>query len=68
MISPELQSKIAHWQQKAVAGTLTMEEQREAVRLIRGDRINAGTAAASSAKKRPAKSAEDLLSELGGLS
>ncbi|MGH9425203.1 MAG: hypothetical protein ACRD2L_02705 [Terriglobia bacterium] len=66
MHSPELQSKIISWRAKCVAGTITLEEMREAIKLMRGERVTAGQA---SLRKRsgPAKSADDLLSELGSI-
>lgn len=67
-MSPEVSSKLATWRQKALDNTLTQEEMREAIKLMRGDRVGASIA---SAKSRTAKakaeipSADDLLSELG---
>ena len=70
-ISPELQSKLAIWRQKSLDGTLTLDECREAVILMKGGRTSAQEAAASSGKKastkKPARAADDLLSELEGL-
>ncbi len=67
-MSPELQSKIALWRQKAVAGTLSPDEMREAILALRQDRI--GASIASSASKRTKAKAEipdadDLLAEMG---
>ena len=67
MMSPELQAKIALWQQKALAGTLTLEEQREAIRLMRADRITASVTTKTSRSKAPARSADDLLGDLVGM-
>lgn len=72
LLSPELQSKIALWRQKANDGTLTLEEQKEAILLLRAGRKNALTAqAASASKTKKAKAAipdaDSLLDELGGL-
>ena len=69
-ISPEAQSKVALWRQKAREGTLTQEERREAIKVLREDRIGAAqTSTASRAKKAPKApiNADDLLAELGGL-
>lgn len=70
MQSPELQSKIAVWRAKANEGTLTMEEQREAVAAIRGERKSAANAS-EGAKRKVAKAAipdaKALLGALGGL-
>ncbi len=70
MSTPELQTKLINWRAKAAAGTLTIEEMREAVLVLRGSRRSA--AEASSAAKRsssrgPARNADDLLGELGSL-
>lgn len=65
MYSPDLQSKVALWRQKAAEGTMTAEDYREALSALRAGRL----AAAQSAKKpkKEAVSAEDLLRELDGL-
>lgn len=73
--SPEVQSKIALWRQRAIDGTLTKEEMAEAVVLLRQDRRGAAVASekAVSARKKAAAprvvpSADDLLNDLmGGL-
>lgn len=67
--SPEQQSKIAELQAKSLAGTLTLEEMREAIRLMRQGRRSAAETSTKKASraKGPAKSADDLLSELGGI-
>lgn len=68
--SPELQAKIAIWRQKAIEGTLTAEEMKEAIVALRQGRVSA---AATSDASRRAKAkvaiptADDLLSELGDL-
>lgn len=67
-ISPETQARIALFRQKAVEGTLSREDMKEAILLIRGDRRNAA-AASDGARRARAKTeirpAEDLLKELG---
>ena len=67
-MSPELQSKIALWRSKAVAGTLTPDEMKEAILALRQDRIGASIASAAS-KRTKAKAeipdADDLLAEMG---
>lgn len=69
MISPELQNRIAQWRAKAIDNTLTVEEMREAVIIMRESRHAASISAAKSAKasrtKAPAKTADELLGELG---
>lgn len=78
LLTPEMQAQISVWRQKAAEGTLTVEEQREAIKILREGRLQAMTAAkASKAKsatgeskpraKKVARSADDLLGELGGL-
>lgn len=64
--------KVAEWRAKAKAGTLTHEEMKEAIAYLRAGRSAASAGndakrAASSAKKQPAKSSDDLLKELQGL-
>lgn len=70
--SPELQSKIATWRQRAIEGTLTLEEMKEAITAMRQDRVGASYASEGAATKRKAAkaaipNADDLLSELQGL-
>lgn len=70
-MSPEIQAKIAEWRQKAVEGALTVEEMREAIKLIREDRVSAAQKSASKTTRKAAiaavPSADDLLSELGSM-
>lgn len=69
-MTPETMSKIAIWRQKALDNTLTEAEMVEAIQLIRGDRRSAAYASDASRKAKATKvipSADDLLSELGGL-
>lgn len=70
-ISPELQSNIAMWRRKSADGTITLDEMKAAIIAMRQGRKSAAEAAASSAKgsrkKAPARSADDMLSELGNL-
>lgn len=70
--SPETTAKIQLWRQKAIEGTLTKEEMREAIVLMRGERRSAAvaseTARKTAAKKtKPQLDGDDLLAELGGL-
>jgi len=66
--SPEVQSKISIWRQKALEGTLTLEEMKEAIVILRGGRVSAAHAS-EGARRKTAKaaipSADDLLAELG---
>ena len=69
-MSPELQSKISVWRQKAVNGNLTLDEMREAIAALRADRVGASIASTTSraAKvKAPPPNAADLLGELEGM-
>lgn len=69
-MSLEMQSKVATWRAKAVAGTLTEEEMIEGIKALRADRFGAATAS-DSAKRSKAKAvipdADDLLREMGEL-
>ena len=65
--SPELQAQFVLWRQKAAAGTLTLEEQREIILALRGSRRSAATASVTVQRQRAKKevrSAEDMLKEL----
>lgn len=69
-MSPELQSRIAIWRQKTSDGSMSVEEYREAIAAIRGDRKNAAVTSEQSKRKKAAKvipDAKSLLGELGGL-
>lgn len=66
--TPELQSKISIWRQKALEGTLSVEELKEAILALRAGRTSAAHAS-ETARRTKAKaeipSADDLLAELG---
>ena len=70
MATLDMMTKIAVWRQKAIEGTLSIEEMKEAIQALRGDRRGAAIA---SDKARKAKAgtaiptADDLLAELGDL-
>jgi len=68
--TPETLAKLAIWRQKAVEGTLTLEEQKEAIALMRADRRSA-SAVSDSSRRAKAKalvpSADEMLNELGEL-
>jgi len=69
-MSPEMMQKIAQWRQKALENTLTVEDMKEAILALRGDRRGAAVASEKSKTKKAPKvvqSADDLLSELEGL-
>ncbi len=68
--SPELQSRIAIWRAKAIDGSLTLEDMKEAVRAMRAGRISAAyssEAARRSKAKSTVKDGDELLKELEGL-
>ena len=66
--SPEVRNQIAQLRAKSLDNTITLEEYRLAIRLMRADRTAAHEA--QSARKgvaKPTRSADELLSELDGL-
>ena len=63
-VSPELQSRVAEWRQKARDGTLTLDEMKQAIIYLRGERT-AMAATSKTKSKAPSVSGDDLLSELG---
>lgn len=68
--SPEIITKIAIWRQKAADGTLTIEDCKEYVIVLRGGRRSAAEASEASRKtkaRKVVKSAEEMLNELGSL-
>lgn len=70
VVPPDLQSRISEWRRKSADGTITLDEMKLAIIALRSGRKAAAEASAASGTKRtkkPTKSAEDLLSELGGL-
>jgi hypothetical protein len=70
MLTPEQQDQIAIWRQKALEGTLTQDEMRQAITLLRQGRVSAGIksdVARAKKVKQDIPNADDLLDELGGL-
>ena len=70
MYSPELQAKVAVWQQKAREGTMTTEEYRQALLEMRAGRKSAAATSEASKRKKAAAVVPDakaLLATLGGL-
>lgn len=59
MFSPETQSRISNLRLKAVAGTVTAEEMKEAIHLLRQGRASA-VAASSAARAKGAKKTVDV--------
>ena len=67
-MSPDVQAKLAVLRQKAIDGTLSLDEMKEAVVLMRGDRKAAAVVSDNSRRKRAKaeiKSADEMLDELG---
>lgn len=64
--SPELQTKIALWRQKARDGTLTQEEMREGIKFLRAER-EAMPVSVARAKAKPAINVAGLFDELNNL-
>lgn len=67
----DLQMKVEEWRRKAREGTLTLEETRDAIKVLRAGRSLIAAATGGSKTNRAAKAAkpsgDDLLSELEGL-
>ena len=68
-MTPELQIKISQWRQKAIAGTLTLEDMIESLKALREGRRTAAAASAGATTKRkaaatPLPSADDMLNEM----
>lgn len=68
---PNFHLQLALYRQKAADGSITLDEMREAVKLMRNGRVAAATASAASRTKKAAAStpinSDDLLNELDGL-
>lgn len=67
-MSPETAAQISIYRQKALEGTITPLEMKEAVILLRADRRNAAVSSEQAKRtraKKEIKSAEDMLGELG---
>lgn len=70
--SPELLNQLSEWRRKAADGTITLEEMREAVKVLRANRMSSADAAAASKVGGKKKStvpvdAGGLLDQLNGL-
>jgi SpoU rRNA methylase family enzyme len=66
-VSPELQNQISIWRIKAGDGTITLDEMREAIKALRGNRLAAAAASSGSKVKKAPKDVSDMLGELDGL-
>lgn len=69
---PTMLNQISEWRRKAADGSITLEEMREAIKVLRANRLTSLEAAAKSksrSKKTPAApvNAGDLLDQLNGL-
>lgn len=67
-MNQDLQVKLAEWRQKAADGTLSVDEMRQIIQALRGDRKNAAVtseAARRTKARSVVKSADELLGELG---
>jgi len=69
MLTPDIQNRFSEWRRKAAEGTITREEMKEAILALRGSRRTASesTPSKSRSSKGPARSADDMLGELGSL-
>lgn len=66
MYDPQVQSQISIYRQKAIEGTLTLDEMKTAVKMLREGRETAQSAVKASAKKSKAPvNVDNLLGELG---
>lgn len=65
MYSPELESRVQIWRQKCADGTITQEDYKEVVALLRQNRFSASTSS-SPKPKTAAVSAASLLERLKG--
>lgn len=72
---PALLTKLTEWRHKGANGTLTLDDMREAVKVLRANRLAAGAAAAKSKSGGGSKAkksstpvdAGSLLDQLNGL-
>lgn len=68
MFSPEAQAKIQIWQAKSTDGSITPEELREAIIVLREARLSAAQSAGKAKSiKKPPVNTDALLDELKGL-
>lgn len=68
-MTPEVQAKLAVWRAEAAAGTLTLEQMKEAIQVLRqGRKASASSEGKARSKVKAAvPSADDMLGELGSL-
>lgn len=63
----DIQEKLVEWRSKAAAGTLSIEEMKQAIQYLRSARLGASTAAEKKATSKKVINSGDLLAELEGL-
>lgn len=69
-MTPDLQAKVSLWRARGASGDLTLEEAREALAYLRGERKFAAAATDKAKRSKAIKtipSADDLLNELGDM-
>lgn len=68
-MSPDTQLQIAEWRQRSLAGTMTIDDYRQAIAYLRQDRRASSEAVAKSktSKKKAPVDGQALLDELEGL-
>ena len=67
---PSFHQKLADYRRKAADNTITLDEMREAVKLMRQGRVAAAAASTATARKKastPAVNSDSLLDELTNL-
>lgn len=65
--SPETQTKITQWRQRAREGTMSQQDMIEAITYLRGERTGAVASSRTPASRiaKPVVNTDDLLAELG---
>lgn len=70
VVPPELQSKVIEWRHKSAQNTITLDEMKQAIILLRQGRrlaAEASTTSKSTSKKKPVTPVSDMLNELNNL-
>lgn len=67
MTEPSITEKLDALRAKGRENLLSLEDMREALKLMRGDRVRAAAVSKTSRAKKVAVNSDDLLSELGEL-
>lgn len=63
-VSLEIQQKVADWREKARAGTLSLDEMKDAIAYLRAERL---AMPPPKSKSKPTVNVDDLLFELDNL-